>query len=44
MNEGGERMTDQTPFVDIRHAQKSFGALEVLKDINLKSIKGKSLL
>lgn len=33
-------MTDQTPFVDIRHAQKSFGALEVLKDINLQVHKG----
>ncbi|TRD15989.1 amino acid ABC transporter ATP-binding protein [Palleronia caenipelagi] len=28
-------MTDQTAFVDIRHAQKSYGALEVLKDISL---------
>lgn len=33
-------MTDQTPFVDIRHAQKSFGSLEVLKDINLQVQKG----
>ena len=33
-------MTDQTPFVDIRHAQKSYGALEVLKDINLQVQKG----
>lgn len=33
-------MTDQKPFVDIRHAQKSFGSLEVLKDINLQVQKG----
>lgn len=33
-------MTDQKPFVDIRHAQKSFGTLEVLKDINLQVQKG----
>ncbi|MCQ0093586.1 amino acid ABC transporter ATP-binding protein [Roseovarius sp. M141] len=29
-----------TPFVDIRHAAKSFGALEVLKDINLTVKRG----
>jgi len=40
MNKVGDHMTDQTPFVDIRHAQKSFGALEVLKDINLQVHKG----
>lgn len=28
-------MTNQKHFVEIRHAQKSFGALEVLKDISL---------
>ncbi|MCO4843177.1 MAG: amino acid ABC transporter ATP-binding protein [Yoonia sp.] len=33
-------MTDQKPFVDIQHAQKSYGALEVLKDINLQVQKG----
>jgi ABC-type polar amino acid transport system ATPase subunit len=32
-------MTD-TPFIDIRHAAKSFGALEVLKDINLTVERG----
>ncbi len=29
-------MNDTNPFVDIRHAQKSYGALEVLKDISLQ--------
>ncbi|MCB1311050.1 MAG: amino acid ABC transporter ATP-binding protein [Sedimentitalea sp.] len=29
-----------TPFIDIRHAAKSFGSLEVLKDINLQVQKG----
>jgi len=33
-------MTETKPFIDIRHAQKSFGALEVLKDINLSVQKG----
>jgi len=33
-------MTDQIPFVNIRHAQKSFGTLEVLKDISLQVAKG----
>ena len=35
-------MTDTTtrPFVDIRHAQKSYGDFEVLRDINLKVDKG----
>lgn len=33
-------MTQQKPFVDIRHAQKSFGQLEVLKDISLSVRKG----
>lgn len=33
-------MSNNKPFVDIRHAQKSFGALEVLKDINLQVQKG----
>ncbi len=33
-------MTDQSPFVDIRHAQKSFGTLEVLKDISLQVQQG----
>ncbi len=33
-------MSDKKPFVDVRHAQKSFGALEVLKDINLQVEKG----
>ncbi|WP_324755001.1 amino acid ABC transporter ATP-binding protein [Roseovarius sp. Pro17] len=32
-------MTD-TPFIDIRHAAKSFGALEVLKDISLTVERG----
>jgi ABC-type polar amino acid transport system ATPase subunit len=40
MNDQGDHMTDQKPFVDIRHAQKSYGALEVLKDINLQVQKG----
>lgn len=30
----------ETPFVEIRHAQKSFGKLEVLKDINLTVERG----
>jgi len=30
----------EKPFVDIRHAQKSYGTLEVLKDINLQVFKG----
>ena len=33
-------MTIEQPFIDVRHAQKSFGALEVLKDINLQVKKG----
>jgi ABC-type polar amino acid transport system ATPase subunit len=35
-------MTEQQtrPFVDIRHAQKSYGDFEVLRDINLKVDKG----
>ncbi len=33
-------MTDQTDFVEIRHAQKSFGKLEVLKDISLSVKRG----
>ncbi|MCV2890984.1 amino acid ABC transporter ATP-binding protein [Ruegeria aquimaris] len=33
-------MSEQTSFVEIRHAQKSFGALEVLKDISLKVSRG----
>jgi polar amino acid transport system ATP-binding protein len=33
-------MTEQKPFVEIRHAQKSYGTLEVLKDISLKVAKG----
>lgn len=33
-------MTDQKDFVEIRHAQKSFGLLEVLKDINLTVERG----
>lgn len=40
MNDQGDHMTDQKPYVDIRHAQKSYGALEVLKDINLQVQKG----
>jgi ABC-type polar amino acid transport system ATPase subunit len=40
MNHEGDHMTDQKPFVDIRHAQKSYGVLEVLKDINLQVQKG----
>ena len=33
-------MTNEQPFIDVRHAQKSFGQLEVLKDINLQVEKG----
>ena len=33
-------MTDSKPFVDIRHAQKSYGNLEVLKDISLQVARG----
>jgi polar amino acid transport system ATP-binding protein len=33
-------MTNEQPFIDVRHAQKSFGELEVLKDINLQVDKG----
>ncbi|UWQ93731.1 amino acid ABC transporter ATP-binding protein (plasmid) [Aliisedimentitalea scapharcae] len=33
-------MTEQTAFVEIRHAQKSFGTLEVLKDISLSVDRG----
>ncbi|MBE1282831.1 MAG: ATP-binding cassette domain-containing protein [Rhodobacteraceae bacterium] len=33
-------MTEQTHFVEIRHAQKSFGTLEVLKDISLNVERG----
>lgn len=33
-------MTDQTSFVEIKHAQKSFGAVEVLKDISLTVERG----
>ncbi|WP_417244942.1 amino acid ABC transporter ATP-binding protein [Celeribacter sp.] len=33
-------MTEQTHFVEIRHAQKSFGSLEVLKDISLTVERG----
>jgi len=33
-------MTNEQPFIDVRHAQKSYGALEVLKDINLQVKKG----
>lgn len=33
-------MTEQTDFVQIRHAQKSFGELEVLKDISLSVDRG----
>ncbi|MBO9452783.1 amino acid ABC transporter ATP-binding protein [Tropicibacter sp. R16_0] len=33
-------MTEQTHFVEIRHAQKSFGSLEVLKDISLNVERG----
>ena len=33
-------MTDHANFVQIRHAQKSFGALEVLKDISLNVERG----
>ncbi len=33
-------MTEQTNFVEIRHAQKSFGTLEVLKDISLTVQRG----
>ncbi len=33
-------MTKEQPFIDVRHAQKKFGALEVLKDINLQVEKG----
>ncbi|MBM2321010.1 MULTISPECIES: amino acid ABC transporter ATP-binding protein [Marivita] len=33
-------MTESTDFVQIRHAQKSFGTLEVLKDISLNVARG----
>lgn len=33
-------MTNEQPFIDVRHAQKQFGELEVLKDINLQVKKG----
>ncbi len=33
-------MTDEKSFVEIRHAQKAFGKLEVLKDISLSVDKG----
>ena len=33
-------MTDQKNFVEIRHAQKSYGSLEVLKDISLNVERG----
>lgn len=33
-------MTEKTNFVEIRHAQKSFGTLEVLKDISLTVERG----
>lgn len=33
-------MTEHTHFVEIRHAQKSYGALEVLKDISLNVERG----
>ncbi|WP_299867328.1 amino acid ABC transporter ATP-binding protein [uncultured Hoeflea sp.] len=33
-------MSEQTKFVEIRHAQKSFGSLEVLKDISLNVERG----
>ncbi|MFA8385151.1 MAG: amino acid ABC transporter ATP-binding protein [Pelagibaca sp.] len=33
-------MTDQSHFVEIRHAQKSYGQLEVLKDISLNVERG----
>ena len=33
-------MTHEQPFIDVRHAQKSYGSLEVLKDINLQVDKG----
>ncbi|MBO9466554.1 amino acid ABC transporter ATP-binding protein [Tropicibacter sp. R15_0] len=33
-------MSEQTHFVEIRHAQKSFGTLEVLKDISLNVERG----
>lgn len=33
-------MTNEQPFIDVRHAQKSFGNLEVLKDISLQVKKG----
>jgi ABC-type polar amino acid transport system ATPase subunit len=33
-------MTDGKPFVEIRHAQKSYGNLEVLKDISLSVDRG----
>jgi polar amino acid transport system ATP-binding protein len=33
-------MSDPTPIIDIRHAQKSYGTLEVLKDISLQVARG----
>ena len=33
-------MTNEQPFIEVRHAQKCYGDLEVLKDINLQVAKG----
>jgi len=33
-------MTNDQPFISVRHAKKNYGALEVLKDINLQVDKG----
>jgi polar amino acid transport system ATP-binding protein len=33
-------MTEEKPFLDIRHASKSYGSLEVLKDISLQVSRG----
>jgi polar amino acid transport system ATP-binding protein len=33
-------MTNAQPFIDVRHAQKSYGTLKVLKEINLQVKKG----
>ncbi len=33
-------VSDQAPIIDVRHAQKSYGDLEVLRDINLQVARG----
>jgi|LGOV01.1.fsa_nt_gb ABC-type histidine transport system ATPase subunit len=35
-------MTNEPPFIGVRYAQKNYGSVDVLKDINLQAKKGKS--